>query len=541
MNLKLTPEWRRRLTRIVELLVVVTVVMAAASLWQWYRKGGGFEAIYVAVGVLLAALWTACRWLRREGELVAPPATALSLSPRSRENLLNQMQTAWIDGFLKQSLHYEVLKLALHHRPDAVGPRPWQLVLQQPGQPDAPVPPDRSLLDLFTAGGRNLLILGEPGSGKTITMLQLAEVLIAAAREDDAAPVPIILNLSSWAQAQKPLGEWMAEELFVQYGLSRDLARAAIAQNRFLYLLDGLDEVVAAARADCLGAINAFKEKLPAEMVVCSRVAEYEALQARLHMGTAIQIQPLSDAQVDAYLAQEGLELQAARATLAHDPDLRDLARAPLMLNLMALAYRGLTLADLQPLGNHAARRRHLFDHYAHRMFARRSLPANSPYTQAQATRWLVNLAQGMARHEQSVFYIERLQPTWLQNSRLHHYYPLLSGLIGGLIFGLIGGLFVGLIGGLFVGLFVGLIEYGGEAVIQHYVLRWLLARVLPYPFRDSRLVAFLDAMHERILLRRVGFCASLAAGVFRQPGGKRPRMIWGRFIFVGRRRRIIG
>ena len=88
------------------------------------------------------------------------------------------------------------------------------------------------------------------------------------------------------------------------------------------------------------------------------------------------------------------------------------------------------------------------------------------------------------------------------------------------LFFGLPAGLLIGLLhifslgvnnwleDGLFSGLFVGLLGslfYGGQAVIQHYVLRWLLARALPYPFRDSRLVAFLDAMHARILLRRVG------------------------------------
>lgn len=43
--------------------------------------------------------------------------------------------------------------------------------------------------------------------------------------------------------------------------------------------------------------------------------------------------------------------------------------------------------------------------------------------------------------------------------------------------------------------------------MIQHYTLRWLLARanVLPYPFSDKKLAAFLDGMKDRILLRRAG------------------------------------
>ncbi len=53
----------------------------------------------------------------------------------------------------------------------------------------------------------------------------------------------------------------------------------------------------------------------------------------------------------------------------------------------------------------------------------------------------------------------------------------------------------------------LGFTQYGGQTVIQHYTLRFLLARegALPYPFSDKKLVHYLDAMVERILLRRVG------------------------------------
>lgn len=362
---------------------------------------------------------------------------------RNRENLLNQVQTAWIDGVLKQSIHSEVIKLGLSYRPEAVGQRPWQLVLQQAGQPDKPVPAERGLLDLFVASGRNLLILGEPGSGKTITLLQLAEKLIEIAREGNA-PLPIILNLSSWAREQKPLADWMVEEIFVQYGVARDLTRAAIAQNQFVYLLDGLDEVSGEVRDACLEAINRFKENHPAEMVVCSRIKEYEALRERLHLGAAIQIQPLSDAQVDAYLGQEGLELQAVRATLVQDAELRELAHTPLMLSLMTLAYRGMTKEELRPLADKATRRHHLFSHYVQRMFTHRPLPIDSGYTRRQATHWLSNIAHGMAQHKQSIFYIDRLQPTWLP-SKWHRHYNFLFGFFSGsaisLPFGLVSGI----------------------------------------------------------------------------------------------------
>ena len=59
--MNLPPDWRLQLTRLTTLLIGITVLAAAVSLWQWYRDGGGFEAVYVAVGVLLAALLAARR------------------------------------------------------------------------------------------------------------------------------------------------------------------------------------------------------------------------------------------------------------------------------------------------------------------------------------------------------------------------------------------------------------------------------------------------------------------------------------------------
>jgi hypothetical protein len=633
----LSPQWRRRLKRPLDALIIFLGLIAAYVLWAWYQDGGGFEAIYVALGVVLAGLMAARSWLYREAEATPDQLSPAALvNPRNRENLLNHLETSWIDGFLKQSLHSETLKLTLHQRPEAVGLRPWQLTLKRPGQSEQPVPLEQSLLELFTAVGRNLLILGEPGSGKTITMLQLAEPLIATARQDPTAPLPLILNLSSWAREKKPLTEWMAEEAFVQYGIARSVTRAGIVHQQFLYLLDGLDEVTAEARDGCVEAINLFKQTYPAEMVVCSRTAEYETLQHRLNLGAAVQIQPLTEAQINAYLSQEGLELQAVRATLTKDEQLKELAKTPLTLSLMTLAYRGATIEELRPLADKDARRRHLFDHYVRQMFELRPLFNSNAYTQEQAIDWLANLAWAIIQYKQSIFYIERLQPAWLGEGRWRRYYKLLTSLmfglivgiivsligglglgifvgvffglskkrttfiegvewqlptqkilrfllkawlIGGLLGGVLGGLLNGLVGsiygvllggvivglpstierlvviggmsgqshpnqvirrsgwvgvsmaliigslfgilggwftdislgirmGIFTGVIFGLFEYGGQTVIQHYTLRWLLARagiLLPYPLHDNRLIAFLDAMHSRTFLRRVG------------------------------------
>jgi len=534
--------WRRRLYWISWGLLILIGLTAAAALWKWYTSGGGFEALYVAIGLCIAGLWTVNRFLAREPEIPDqtsypasipqpashpevlsswrrqmstlftledihtlafdlginydnlagdtldlkvisllehtqdrhllpqlhnklqqqrpqvfwPPVPDLSFAPqaaRNRTNLLNAIQATWIEGFLHRALHHEVLKLTLSYESQAIPQRPWQMVLQQALHGDELIPPDKSLRDIFEAHGRSLLLLGEPGSGKTITLLQLAEELIALAQNNPNEPLPVVLNLSSWADDKLPLADWLVEEIFVQYGVARDLTYQWITQNQFLYLLDGLDEVAADAREGCIATLNAFKAAHPAEMVVCSRIKDYEALHNRLHMGTAVRLQPLTDKQVDDYLRRPGLGMQVVHDVLQTDPVLRELTYNPLLLNVMILAYQGKTAVELQPLASVDGRRRHLFAAFVTAMFARRPLPPNAPYTQTQARRWLSHLASGMSHHDQSVFYIERLQPALLPTNRLQLYYRLTFALGVGLIFGFLGLIF----GGPWIGLLVGL------------------------------------------------------------------------------------
>ncbi len=91
--------------------------------------------------------------------------------------------------------------------------------------------------------------------------------------------------------------------------------------------------------------------------------------------------------------------------------------------------------------------------------------------------------------------------------------FGLIGVLFGGLTFGLIGGLIGGLIAGLTFTLFFGLFDnnlrsgewlifYGGFAIIQHYILRLILAINNHIPWR---LIPFLDHCVDLIFLRRVG------------------------------------
>jgi hypothetical protein len=120
----------------------------------------------------------------------------------------------------------------------------------------------------------------------------------------------------------------------------------------------------------------------------------------------------------------------------------------------MVLAYEGVALEDLPKTEVVEERRKQLFDAYIERMFRRPTrLKVERQYSEAQSIRWLNWLAQRMVQESQTVFFIEGMQPTWLQTNGKRILYRLGSFLIIGLIFGLIYGLIYGLIIGLIFGL----------------------------------------------------------------------------------------
>jgi hypothetical protein len=392
--------------------------------------------------------------------------------------LLNKVKEFWVKGVLEKSVHAEALiELGKQTQAGAVErERPWDIKLETSEQESHPILPGKKIVEIFGETDRALLILGAPGSGKTITLLELARDLIARAEADPAQPIPVVFNLSAWAERRQPLTEWMTDELSLKYQIPRKIGRKWLENNDILPLLDGLDEAQAEHRADCVEAINAFYgEHSLAGIAVCSRHEEYSLLKAKLKLGSAILIQSLNDEQVTDYLASFGTKLAGLYKALKLDAVLKELAASPLMLGVMSLAYVDVSLEDVLrgKLESVEARRKHLFDAYVERMFKRKG--ADKRYTPEQTMRCLTWLAQGLKTHKQTVFLIEGLQPSWLKGRMGQWGYALVAWLIVGLIIGIGAGLFwiggggvvaallrnffAGLVSGLIGGFLAGLIR----------------------------------------------------------------------------------
>ena len=359
---------------------------------------------------------------------------------RNRQVLLNKVNNFWVKGVLEKSLHEQILiQLGLEERPDAIE-HPWAMVWEAPQEQKQPqpLPPDTKVIDKFDelGQGRSLLILGEPGSGKTMTLLELARDLISFAQQDINHPIPVVFNLSSWVKEKQAIADWLIEELNAKYQVSQELGKTWLKGQQLLLLLDGLDEVRSQQREACIQAINQFSQEYgQTEIVVTSRLQDYQALSNRLNFQAALCLMPLTVEQAQSYLSRAGKELAAVRVALEADAALQELARSPLMLNIMTVAYQGISTEDL-PTMNLVERHNHLFNAYIQRMFDRRG--ACGQYSLAQAQRWLVWLAQSMSRQCQTVFLIERMQPSWLSTKLQKWMYVIYTGLSFGLIIVLI-------------------------------------------------------------------------------------------------------
>lgn len=331
----------------------------------WDKAVIGTVALLTVTGFAVA--WQLLRLNGDEG-LKEPAAKQLE---KSRLKLLERLRKTWIEGVLERSLyHYARLELGLKVSSDTI--HPWEIRAVK-GQEQVTLPLGTPVIQRFDrlGVGGSMVILGEPGSGKTTTLLELARDLLVRAEVDANASLPVVLHLAGWNRGYRPkqkvlwfevpetppqsLADWVIGEL-EQSPLLGELAGkdyrvdSRVGQwwlreeGRLVLLLDGLDEVAENQREACAKAINEFRQDPVfgnVEVVVCCRVNDYRALETKLKLDEALLIQPLTLEQIEDYLVQAKVDLPEIRNLLASE-DLHELAKQPLTLWILALAYRSI-------------------------------------------------------------------------------------------------------------------------------------------------------------------------------------------------------
>ncbi|MEV5554839.1 hypothetical protein AB0L44_14410 [Nonomuraea wenchangensis] len=205
------------------------------------------------------------------------------------------------------------------------------------------------------AGGR-LVILGEPGAGKSVLSFMLIRGLLEEWRPGER--VPLLLSAASWDPTREKLGEWIVRTLAVaHYGGAREIPRSLFDHDLLLPVVDGLDEMPEFTRRLAVRAVNeALARDRP--IVLACRTAEYADLigtgSPPLRQAPVIELEPLDLADVTAYLRAVGwpdpARLEPLYAHLeAHPGGVVEAAlTTPLMVSLLrSVCERG---GDLDPV-----------------------------------------------------------------------------------------------------------------------------------------------------------------------------------------------
>lgn len=316
---------------------------------------------------------------------------------------------------------------------------------------------------------RQLVVLGEPGAGKSVLAIWLALGLLAESAQGD--PVPVLLSISSWNPGDdsrrdgEQLRTWLSRRLEQDYPFllnteryGADAAWRLVTNHKVLPIFDGVDEIPPARR---VAAIKGIDETYGAQpFVVTSRTGEYQAAveTGRRILSTAavIELQPVDLNDVARFLTStppEAAHWQLTLATLRDHPNL-PLARAlssPLMVALARGVYTEpatdpAAMLDTNRFADQVMIERHLLDAFVPAAYAASPSPPPRPPRRSSPARWrperanawlgfLANRMHAAATHDLAWWRLEDAVPRYV--------FAVVFGLAGGFM-GAVGGAIAG-------------------------------------------------------------------------------------------------
>ena len=325
-----------------------------------------------------------------------------------------------------------------------------------------------------------LVVLGDPGAGKTVLALELQIRLLEYRRHDLALPIPVLISATAY-DTRLSWPEWLAEHLAQRFSIRVQLVARLIRDNRILPIVDGIDEIDQSdeqKRAGALiGALNASMRGLErAPLVVTCRSGEYKDLVREIDRAAHIQLIPLTGYEAANYLKEQFRNQDEQNRWFpvltnmrAHPSGLLAMQLAtPWRLTLALSTFREVgDPADLLPTNIRTGVSIDEYQKYVDSLLLGGYVPAavhlHDPagrYTVQQVQHWLTGVADGLAwqaRNYRSASDI-RLDQWWrTANRQLSRFIHCVLAAIPGLAW-IIAGSFtnsVTLIGGVILLLFV--------------------------------------------------------------------------------------
>lgn len=380
---------------------------------------------------------------------------------------------------------------------------------------------------------KRLVVLGPPGSGKSVFAIVL--ILEILAKRRPGSLVPVLFPLSAWTSSDKTLYEWMTDYLADNYQLAdvenrdyRSAARSLVTSHRLLPILDGLDEIPNHMRPVALRELNHSLDRQQS-IVLTSRIDEYrEAVETGdvLTFAAVVELQPLTLSTVTKYLTETTPAGRAAKWQPVFDflelkprGALATVLQTPLMISLVRTIYGDNPRDPVELLERSLQDRVTLEQHLLDQVIPATYPDRLSPYPRRRArwaatdvTSWLTFLSTHQSPSSSSDI-------AWWQ---LEFAVPRI---INGLVEGLLGGLVVGIAFGPLVGASFAMIAALGATLKKSgsLTLETLLnGRLDPWVNRLAkksfvgRLMASVGGLHEKVSIeRRLGLALGRFAGIF--------------------------
>ncbi|MFY0511876.1 NACHT domain-containing protein [Streptomyces anulatus] len=295
-----------------------------------------------------------------------------------------------------------------------------------------------------TPAGR-LVVLGEPGSGKSVLAAILTLGLLA--EREAGAPVPVLLTLAGWDPLGESLKDWIERTLgTAYYGGRTEIPRTLLQAQRLLLVLDGLDEMPEAARRDAVSTINTTCGDGVGVVLTC-RSTEFQDVIAGgapvLRRAPVVEVAPVSTTDMIAYLSDinwpDGVQWEPVYTHLRANSDgpMAAALSTPLALTLARTVYSNSDRdpGELLDFDSSHAVQDHLLDHIVTAAYA--PVPGRDGGRDTdgwerdakQAEKYLTYLAVYLQQHR------ERDLVWWLLSQRLSS--PL-TGLAVGTAVGLL-------------------------------------------------------------------------------------------------------
>ncbi|MDV2991453.1 MAG: hypothetical protein N4J56_001107 [Chroococcidiopsis sp. SAG 2025] len=185
-----------------------------------------------------------------------------------------------------------------------------------------------------------LMILGNPGSGKTTFLRYIATQCIQGRLFQNLIPIFISLKVFTELEHHPTLLEWIST-VFDNYGVEPNTAKDLLVQGRMLVLLDGLDEVRDIDSQRVLIAINSFYNQFDRNrfIMTCRTAAQEFTIEEFVE----VELGDFDDNNIaefaSKWFAQKPDKIPKFLQTLKGNASIRELANNPLLLTLLCSIF----------------------------------------------------------------------------------------------------------------------------------------------------------------------------------------------------------